>query len=247
MTFKNRVLWFFLLLPSIVFGQQMVEYNPDFKFQDGIYLSFQDFKNNNPVPVTYILSDLDIRDKDYLELVLDTDSVVYFDNLLEERVISIQSIWGYAKNDRVYIGFNTVDGSAEWQDRGWFPILSIGAYSYFTAVRYVTRYMSPAPGAMMPSYGMSMGMGSGSMYPNTGTYYQEAQNLQMLLEFSSGRLILLGQGDLNSVTPSIMENLLAPDRALLAEFDEQSKRDQKQTSMYYIRRYNERNPIYFPQ
>lgn len=226
------------------FGQQKVAYSPDFQFKEGVYLSFQDFKNNNPIEVTHIYSELDIRNDDYLDMVLDTDSVVYFDKLLEERIVDTRSVWGFCKNNKIYIGINTVQDSKDWRDRQWFPILSIGAYSYFTATVIVTRYMPPSP-SMGMGYG-GMGMYGNQGFPSNGNYYDEAVNIHSLLDFSSGQLIELGTGDLSAIAPELLEQLLAYDRPLLNEFEDKSRHDQKQASMFYIREFNQRNPIYFP-
>ena len=224
-------------------SQERVEYSSGFKFTDGIYLSFQDFKNNNPIPVTHILSDFDIRNQDYLELVLEADCVTYFDNLLEERTTSILNIWGFSKNGKPHIGFNTTQSSITWDNRAWFPLLSIGAYNYFTAVIIVSRFIGPAPGAMMQSRGM---LDDGAMFRDQGSFYDESVPLQMLLDFSNGELIQLASGDLNSVSPDLISQLIASDFSLLTEYRKLPKRDQKQSSMFYIRKYNMRNPISLP-
>jgi hypothetical protein len=241
----KHLLPFFLFLFSLETLAQRVAYSPDFEFKDGIYLSFLDFKNNNPVPITHLLSDFDIRASDYLLQVLDSDSITFYDNLLEERVVDVRSVWGYCKANRVYIGWNTVSGSERWEDRGWFPIVSLGAYSYFTAVMTMTRFVPPTPGVMMQSRGTIMD--DGAMFPDQGSSYQESVPVQLLLDFSNGNVIQLGTGDLTAIAPATMRELLGRDVDLLREFDERSKRDQKQTSMFYIRLFNERNPIYFPQ
>jgi hypothetical protein len=241
----KHLLPFFLFLFSLETFAQRVAYSPDFEFKDGIYLSFLDFKNNNPVPITHLLSDFDIRSADYVVQVLDSDSITFYDNLLEERVVDVRSVWGYCKANRVYIGWNTVSGSERWEDRGWFPIVSLGAYSYFTAVMTMTRFVPPTPGVMMQSRGTIMD--DGAMFPDQGSSYQESVPVQLLLDFSNGNVIQLGTGDLTAIAPATMRELLGRDVDLLREFDERSKRDQKQTSMFYIRLFNERNPIYFPQ
>lgn len=237
-----------LFLVSVAFpswAQQKTEYTSDFVFKEGIYLSFQDFKNNNPVPITHILSTSDIRALDYLWQVLNTDTVVYYDNLLEERFVATTSIWGFCANNKIHVGINTVEYSNNWDERDWFPLLSIGAYSYFTAIISVTRFMLPTPGAMMPSGGISMY--NDPMYSDRGSYYAESVPIQMLLNFSTGNYIQLATGDLNTISPKLMQQLLARDAVLLAEFNALSGQEQKQTSMFYIRKFNQRNPIFFPQ
>ena len=233
------------LLGSNGLCQNKVVYDSNFIFKEGVYLSFQDFKNNNPVPLTHILSDFDIRSAEYLQQSLATDTLIYYDNLFEERAISTLQVWGFARNNKVHIGFNTVAGSDRWSDRGWFPLLSIGRYSYFTALTIVTRFIPPTPGMVMQSRGTILD--DGAMFPDDGTYYDESVPVQMLLDYKTGNLIQLATGDLNSVSPKLLEDLLADDPGLIAEFTDQSRRDRKQTSMFYIRKFNERNPIYFPK
>ncbi len=109
----------------------------------------------------------------------------------------------------------------------------------------MTRFVPPTPGVMMQSRGTIMD--DGAMFPDQGSSYQESVPVQLLLDFSNGNVIQLGTGDLTAIAPATMRELLGRDVDLLREFDEHSKRDQKQTSMFYIRLFNERNPIYFPQ
>lgn len=236
---------FLFSIPFTTWGQQKVEYTTDFVFKDGIFLTFQDFKNNNPVPITHILSDFDIRAKDYLWEVLNTDSIIYYDNLFEERMMPVNRVWGFCAKNKVHVGINTVERSDDLEDRDWFPLISIGTYSYFTAIISVTRFMPAAGGAMMPSGGISMY--NDPMYDGQGNYYQESVPIQMLLDFSNGDFIQLATGDLNSISPKLMADLLQKDQVLLREYSDKSGRDQKQTSMFYIRKFNQRNPIYFPQ
>ncbi|MFT4982319.1 MAG: hypothetical protein ACI9UR_002190 [Bacteroidia bacterium] len=238
----------FLFLFSIAFSslaQQKVEYTVDFVFKEGIYLSVEDFKNNNPVPLTHTLSDFDIRKPDYLDLVLDSDSLTYFDNLFEERTIAVLNIWGYCKAGKVHLGYNTVPESYRWDNRGWFPILSIGAYSYFTAVIIMTRFIPPAPGAMMQSRGTILD--DGSMFNDQGSYYDETVPIQCLLDWSDGQIVQLATGDLTSVSSKLIDELLTADTVLQMEFQRLARREQKQSAMFYIRKYNMRNPISFPE
>ena len=148
---KAYLLLFSFLVP-IAFSslaQQKAAYTPDFVFKEGIYLSFQDFKNNNPIPLTHIFSNFDIRSVDYVGQVLNAESITYFDNLFEERVVPVNKIWGFCSNNKIHVGINTVERSDRWYERDWFPLVSIGHYSYFTAIILVERFMTPAQGMMM--------------------------------------------------------------------------------------------------
>ncbi|MBL4586677.1 MAG: hypothetical protein JKX84_06445 [Flavobacteriales bacterium] len=235
-----------MLWSGFATGQEREMYTPDFTFKDGIYLSFDDFKNDNPVPLTHILSDFDIRAANYLDLVLKADSVIYYDNHFEERAAATISVWGYAKGGKPFIGHDEIENSDDWQNRGWFPLLFVGSYSYFSALGTVIRSMGPAPGGGMNGYG---GLGHGG-FGNGGFYsdrtYEETVSVQLLLDFKSGKNIQLATGDLKSISPELMKQLLGRDGELLNQYEAQPFREQKQSSMFFVRRFNERNPIYFP-
>ncbi len=225
-----------LLLPVFANGQSMVEYTPDFKFNDGIYISFEDFKNNNPIPVTHIVSNYDIRDSDYLEQVLMHDSVDYFDNLYEERTIATHELWGFCQRNRVFIGFGA-DGSfdnPEFFD--FYPLVSIGAVSFFTALESYYRTMGPSP---------MMGVGYDPMYDSQMTV-TETEQVQLLLEFKTGKILLAKRGELGYIPVELVFHILQDDPVLLEQFRAISGRDQKQKGMFYIHEFNARNPIFFP-
>ncbi len=86
-------------------------YYPGFPFQEGIYLSFEEFQLNNPSIQTEI-------EKDASNLYAWNDSL--------ERMILIDpnKIWGYSKVGNVYISSN---------DSYW-RIINFGALSQFSAI-----------------------------------------------------------------------------------------------------------------
>ncbi|MFT4982318.1 MAG: hypothetical protein ACI9UR_002189 [Bacteroidia bacterium] len=95
-----RLMFIWFLLSSFsVLGQDRVVYNEDFQFENGIYLTFQDFKNNNPIRPEYILSDLDIRNPNYLDRIVENDTITYYDNLYEERSVLADEVWGTQRMD----------------------------------------------------------------------------------------------------------------------------------------------------
>ena len=48
----------------------MVKYTPDFRFNDGIYLNFDQVKTNSPIPKAKILTSTDYNDKDFFKNLL---------------------------------------------------------------------------------------------------------------------------------------------------------------------------------
>lgn len=94
-----------------VFGQKMVPYSSDYAFKDGIYLTFEDFKNNDPIPITHVISSEDIRSDGFLMKVTSQDSVIFFDLEFQETTISSNDIWGYCQQGIPFIGHDEVEGT----------------------------------------------------------------------------------------------------------------------------------------
>jgi len=83
-------------------GQDSVIYTRDFSFKEGIYLNFFQFKNNDPIPLSSIVSRYDKNDKEFLLKVLSHNTLIYRDSLGKENKVSIDNIWGYSINKSVY-------------------------------------------------------------------------------------------------------------------------------------------------
>lgn len=152
-------------LPLLTRAQQMVAYDLDFRFNDGLYLSFIDFKNNDPIPVTHIISDFDIRLPSYMEDVTYGEVIRYYDRLGEERTVATEKVWGYAFGGKSFIQHGD----------GFFRMPVLGTITLFTAV--VTTYQ-------MVSDPMMMNPG---MMPYREVPVQEMK--QFLLDMRSGQVV----------------------------------------------------------
>ena len=229
----------YLLIAIPCSAQNMVAYSSDYVFKDGLYISFQDFKNNNPIPITHILSDFDIRDPNYLDMILNQDSVVYYDNLFEERIIAVEDLWGFCKRNKVFIGFGEKSSFNNPAFFDFYPLMNIGAFSFFTAMESYYSTMSTTP---------SMGMGLGYRDPmlNNDITVTESEQVQLILQFSTGKILLAKRGDMSHLPVDLVLQLIKPDGPLLTEFESLSLRDQKLKGMFFLRRFNERNAIYLP-
>lgn len=223
-------------------GQNKIEYTPDFDFKEGLYIGFEDFKNNNPIPITHIVSDYDIRDEDYLQNVLSADTVVYFDNTYEERILAVTDLWGYCMQNRVFVGFGEKGSFNNPEFFDFYPLLSLGRVSFFTAYEQYYRTMNTAP-----SMGMGMGMGMVDPMWNNDMTVTETGQVQLMLDFDTGKILLVARGELGFAQPELVMHVLKRDPVLLEEYKVLSPREQKQKSMFYFRKFNERNPIYFPE
>ncbi|MFM1874462.1 MAG: hypothetical protein RL266_199 [Bacteroidota bacterium] len=225
------------LFPANARSQHQLQYTSDFVFKEGIYLSFQDFQNNKPVPLTYLISDLDIRSENYIDQLVLQDSIHYYDHQLEQRSIATEKVWGYCKRNRVFMAFGAKQSYNNPDFFDFYPLLNIGAISYLTATEAYYRNVTTGP---------QMGIGFRDPMFSEQMTVTESGQVQLLLEFRSGRVMVVGRGELRSVPPEMVSELIAEDRSLRIEFEALSIKDQKQKGMFFIRRYNERNPIYFP-
>ena len=121
---KKHLLFAFCLFMAIAsFGQQL---------NDGLYLSVEDLQYNYPVPPTYLINKLDIRKPDYLDLVVQLDSIRYYDSEEMEAKIANHDLWGYCKNGNPYVNF----------DDQFARIQVVGSICHFTSIIEVINYVS---------------------------------------------------------------------------------------------------------
>lgn len=204
----------------------MIRYTPDFKFKEGIFLSFDQVKQNNPIPKSSIITTVAYDDPDFYERVLREKKIQVFDNLGSKQEIAVKNLWGFSRNGVLYININ--DGN--------YRITIIGSICHFVASlsTYNNAYNSYNP---YYSYGYPY-----SNYPYNPYYspYSNAPNTEMrqyLLDFKTGNVL---EYDVESV-----ELLLMADPELHDAYAALSNKKQKQMKFLYIRKFNERNPLYF--
>lgn len=204
------LLLFFLFSAGLNAQNDSLVYGPGFGFHEGLYLSFDQFRANRPVPVSRIISEYDSTALDYLRKIVSTKTIRFINDAGAEEEISPGKLWGFSENNSVYIRFN-----------GDFnKVVVIGSLCHFTAM--YTTYMSTGPTTMGG--------------PSTGTPVQSLQ--QYMLDMRTGQVS-------DFVLPNV-ETLLQRDPALYKEFMEIKKRKRKKLVFFYLRKYNERNPLYFP-
>ena len=195
----------------------LFEYTSDFKFTEGVFPSFESVLRNSPIPKGRIISDYSYSDNDFFNNVLAKKYVYYFDNLGNRIEIPTKKIWGYSRNGFLYIQVNG----------GFYRITMLGSISHFIAYETTEYYNNYNP-YTSPYY---------SNYP----YYSQPRSSstemrQYLLDFKTGQLM--------DYSVEAVEVLLMNDPDLHTEYMELSNRKKKQMKFLYIRKFNERNPLY---
>jgi hypothetical protein len=211
----------------------MVRYTPEFKFKDGIYLDFDEVKQNNPIPKAKLLTSIDYNDREFFKRILEGDKIYFYDNMGVRQEIAKNTIWGYARNGVLYV---------QIQDN-FNRITFIGNICHFVAdiTTMDSRYYSPY--GYDPYYSP---YSYSSYYNPYNPYYSPyrqsslARNelKQYLIDFESGKVL---EFDVENT-----ELLLMKDTKLYDEYVQLSRKKKKELMFVYIRKFNEKNPLYIP-
>jgi hypothetical protein len=204
----------------------MVLYTPDFEFEDGIYANFDMVRANRPIPPARIVTDEDMFDRDFYEKVTGAKEIVIYDDNGVKRIYDTSKIWGYGRNGVLYINM----GSA------FHRISYLGSISHFVAsvTTYNPNYYDPY--YYSPYYSNSY---YSNRYGMPRSNYSNTELRQYLLDFTTGEVM-------DYETESV-EVLLLKDPELADEFNALSNRKKKQMKFVFIRRFNEKHPLYFPR
>jgi len=205
-----------------------IRYTPGFKFAEGIYLNFEQVKQNKPISKAQIISQVPYDDPDFYDKILQEKKIQVFDNLGTKQDLSTKNLWGFSRNGVLYINVN----------EGYYRITIIGNICHFVAS--LTTYDN----LRNPYYSSYGGYPYGGYpYDPYSPYYSSRQGntemKQYLLDFKTGNVL---EYDVKSV-----ELLLMADPELHDEFASLRNKKQKQLKFLYIRKFNERNPLYLPK
>ncbi|HPF03963.1 MAG TPA: hypothetical protein PLE95_12210 [Bacteroidales bacterium] len=216
----------------------LVKYTPDFRFKDGIYVNFEQVKLNNPIPKARLLTSTDYNDKEFFRKLFESDKLYYYDGMGVRQEISVSSIWGYSRNGVLYIQVQN----------NFNRITFVGSICHFVAdvTTVDNRYYSPYGSYYDPYYYSPYNYGYGSYYYPYGSYYSPYSRgnmtrnelKQYLIDFEEGKVIEFDQKN--------TELLLMKDAGLYEEYVKLSRKERKNLMFVYIRKFNERNPLYIP-
>lgn len=201
----------------------LVRYSPDFKFADGIYLNFSQVKNNLPIKLARIEATEDINSIDFFNVVLSKKSIIIFDENGIKQELIIEKIWGYSNQGILYIQHN--------KEFNRVPI--IGSLSHFVSMITVHNHSSidPFNNYNSPYY-------YDPMRSNSRNSSSSSELRQYIIDFTTGDII--------DFTRKNLKALLVNDAELFEEYNNLRRRKQQKMLFFYLRRYNERNPLFIP-
>lgn len=207
-------------LPVSYAQTDSVAYGTDFVLKEGIYLSYTDFRKNNPVPKDAIQSKEDKTQLDFIGKAVAENkeiTLVYNGN---ENKLETSKLWGYCQNNALYLNY----------EGKFYRVPVFGNISHFLGTIEVVNYNNYYGG-----YGMGMG---GYPYGGGGMYVKQRETRQFIFDFYSG--------DIMEYTLANVEMLVSRDLKLYEEFMQFKKKKRRELMMMYVRKYNAAHPVYFP-
>lgn len=227
-------------IPSMAQAKDtLVKYTPDFRFKDGIYLNFDQVRANNPIPKAKLLTSTDYNDREFFKKLFESKKIYFYDGMGIRQEVEASNVWGYSRNGILYVQIQ----------ENFNRITFIGSICHFVAdvTTYDPRYNSPYgyydPYSYYSPY--SPYYGYGNYYSPYGSYYSPYRSnmsrnelKQYLIEFETGKIL---DFDIENT-----ELLLMKDSQLYEEYVQLPRKKKKELMFVYIRRFNEKNPLYIP-
>jgi hypothetical protein len=221
-----------------LYGQEkegMVKYTPDFRFNDGIYLNFDQIRLNSPIPKAKILTSIDYNDREFFNKILESDKIYFYDNMGVRQEVAKSAIWGFSRNGVLYVQIQ----------ENFNRITFVGNICHFVAeiTTYDSRAYSSPYGYYDPYYSP---YGYSNYYNPYNSYYSPYRQSSMtrnelkqyLIDFESGKVL-----EFNIENTELM---LMKDNQLYEEYVQLSRKKKKELMFVYIRKFNEKNPLYIP-
>ncbi len=106
---KNLTTLFILITYSLTnFAQDtnnLVSYNKNYYFNDGLYFNINQVKNNNPVPPENIITTLNKKSLDFYDALILEDFIIIAHKGTNVKYVP-NEVWGFAQNGNIYIYWN---------------------------------------------------------------------------------------------------------------------------------------------
>jgi hypothetical protein len=216
----------------------MVKYTPDFRFTDGIYLNFEQIKLNKPIPKAKLLTSVDYNDREFFKKILEMDKIYFYDDMGVRQEVPKSNIWGYSRNGVLYVQIQENFNRITFVGSICHFVADVATYdnrNYGSPYGYYDPYYSP--------YGYSNYYSPYSPYYSPYSPYRQSnmsrtELKQYIIDFESGKVL---EFDVQNT-----ELLLMKDNQLYEEYVQLSRKKKKELMFVYIRKFNERNPLYIP-
>lgn len=150
----------------------------------------------------------------------------WLENVLGSKTITILDEFGIQQNidvDKIWGYSKNKSLNVNW-DKDFYRIPYIGRISHYVATQTIRTDYYPDP-----YYGYSPGMGPS---------YETNKVVQNIIDFETGKSF--------PYSLDVIQSFLMKDPVLFDEFNQLKKNKKRQLMFLYIRKFNERNPLYLP-
>jgi hypothetical protein len=178
-----------------------------------------------------LLTSIDYNDKEFFKKILEGEKIYFYDNIGVRQEIPRNSIWGYSRNGVLYIQIQDNFNRITFVGNICHFVADVTSYdsrSSYSPYGYYDPYYSP--------YGYSNYYSPYSPYRQSNMARNELK--QYLIDFESGKVL---EFDVENT-----ELLLMKDNQLYEEYVQLSRKKKKELMFVYIRKFNEKNPLYIP-
>lgn len=159
---KQLLLLFAMIHLIAIHGkaQDLVKYQRGFTFEQGIYLNFEQFKANKPIPIARIKTMEHLKDRpDYLKQITARREFDYLDENGALQTIRTRNTWGFSTGQSVYV-------------RPDIRIAIVGAICHFTT--FYEYYFDPTLGA--------------GAYRTPANFNGQQEVIEYMLDFKTGEI-----------------------------------------------------------
>lgn len=146
-------------------AQDSVAFSKDFRLYEGLYLGYQDFRYNWPIPKEKIITKINKDQLDFYSKLIEEDFIEYQERDGSISKIKPEHVWGYCQNNIIFIN----------QDKNFYRIPVFGSISNFIGTVEVLSYSS--------GYDPLMNA------PMNSTAFKTREIRQFLFDFYSGEIV----------------------------------------------------------
>jgi hypothetical protein len=221
-----------LLSTFISYSQEIIKqkYTTGFIFKKGIYLTFENFKDNNPIPASDIVSKFDDQSSDFFRRVISNKKFSYITKDHDTSEITSKDTWGYSDGINVYIQPKQI------------TIVTLGEIS-----KEFYKYLAPERMILIGTY--CVFKDQRKAYQNDylkGSYYESPNTTNNIpSKYIANCIMDFNTGEIKELTSENVREILKSDPELYTQY-KNSKLKARPKNYVFIMKYNERHPIYFP-
>ncbi len=146
-------------------AQDSVAFSKDFRLYEGLYLGYQDFRYNWPIPKEKIITNINKDQLDFYSKLIEEGMIEYQERDGSISKIKPENVWGYCQNNIIFIN----------QDKRFYRIPVFGSISNFIGTVEVVSY--------------SRGYDPLMNVPMGNTAYKTREIRQFLFDFYSGEIV----------------------------------------------------------